>query len=458
MTKIKYITAVSMIFACSMIVTCNSTRKVTGTDLITDNNEVLPIHISTSFSWNKILPWRDGKLVTSDSKGRYAEISFASGNEAKIKPLVDFPRMEPWVIGFETFPQAGLITSLMGAHRVGLIHLADIDGNITKSHKPMRQWWAHDEVITCLLDPDEGLIAYQYPIDVEYINDARIENIGTSTYIYNYKTDNMVLKIEDPVRGSVTDFPEMAFAVDKQYVLGYKWKSAETPFSWDVFFFDWRTYEIVRNDLTETMNQMGITPWHKSINLERRYLFASIETQDYYQGEFSYLRIKRFYKISWDENYSNITINDISYMFEGWWQKPGIISIDISPDGSWVSATILDLNINPGNGTGYYKRMFFHVDDKYPDGISMPVFAYGYETTAGIKGTAFVDHPVHGMCLALGWQEWTDLAIDRVNAIGVLSFKPQELLGNGILLFRMEDVLAVINRQLLEGEKNNEKR
>ena len=447
-----YMVAIVMIFACSIMVTCNSTEKAMGTGLITDNNEIIPVQIRTSFFWHEIFPWRDGKLLASDSKHRYAEISFVPGNKAKIKPLVNFPRMEPWVLGFQTFPQAGLITSLMGAHKEGAIHLAAIDDNITKTHEPMSWWWAHDEIRTSLLDPDEGLIAYQYSIDTEYLNRDRIANIGTSTYIYNYKTGKMVLEIENPIRGSTMDFPEMEFAIDNQYMLGYKWKSTETPRSWDVFFFDWRTHEIVRNDLTETMNQMGFMTWHKSINLERRYLLARIVTQDYYQGEFSYRRINRFYKISWDEHYSNIAVNDISYMFESWPYKPDEISIDISPDGSWVSATILDVTINPGGRTGYYKRIFFHVDDKYPDGISMPVFAAGYETIEGEKGTAFVDHPVHGMCLALGWQEWTDLAIDRVNAIGVSSFKPQKLLGNGIILFRMEDVLTVINTQLQEDE------
>jgi hypothetical protein len=451
MIKMNNIVAIAMIFTCSIMVTCNSTEKAMGTVLITDTNEIIPIQIRTSFFWNKILPWRDGRLVTSDSRHRYAEISFVSRNRAKIKPLVNFPRMEPWVLGFDTFPQAGLITSLMGVHREGAIHLAAIDDNITKTHKPMSFWWAHNTVRTRLLDPDEGLIAYQYAIDTQYLNDSQTANIGTSTYIYNYKTDNMILEIKNPVRGSIMDFPAMSFAIDNQYMLGAKWKSTETPRLRDVFFFDWRTYEIVRNDLTETMNQMGFTPWRKAINLERRYLFADIETQDYHQGEYSYLPINRFYKISWDEHYSNITVNDISYMFEGWPTKPGIISIDISPDGSWVSATIYSVSINHGGRTGYYKRMFFHVDDKYPDGISMPVFAVGYETL-GIKGTAFVDHPVHGMCLALGWQEWTDLAIDRVNAIGVSSFKPQKLLGNGIILFRMEDVLTVINTRLQEGE------
>jgi hypothetical protein len=431
MTKIKYITAVSVIFACSMIVTCNSTGKV----MITDKNEVLPIHIRTPFFWEEILPWRDGKLVTSDSKSRYAEISFSSGNRAKIRPLVNFPRIEePYAIGFRTFPQAGLITRLEGRHRVSSMHLAAIDGNITKTHETMSRWWAYDTVRTCLLDPDEGLIAYQYVIDREYLNDAQTAKRGASTYIYNYKTDTLVLEIRDPVRGSVTDFPSMHFAIDKQYVLASRWKSSELPFSWDVFFFDWRTYEIVRNDLTEMASKMGFVPWRETINLERRYLFVDLGN----------IGNDRLYKISWDENYSNVKINDISYMFEGWKYKPSRINIDISPDGSWVSATILDDNVNPGGRTSYYKRMFFHVDDKYPDGISMPVFAVGYETTAGIKGTAFVDHPVHGMCFAFGWQEWSALQIGRVNAIGVLSFKPQKLLGNGILLFRMEDVLTVI--------------
>jgi hypothetical protein len=299
-----------------------------------------------------------------------------------------------------------------------------------------------------LLDPNEGLIAYQYTSYNEVPSQDIPSDIGTSTYIYNYKTDTMILEVDLPPLGTRMDFPSIQSIMDEQYVLGLQSDGMRN--SGEFVFFDWKSYERVKNPLTDIMNKIGVKIHNMIVMPEQRYLIAIVEKPEDEKGDSSSIMgtdVENLYKISWDKDYANITINDLSYMFEGWPYFPDTYDMSISPDSSWVSATIYDADAEKrfGGSNGYYKRMFFYIDETYPDGISKPVFAEGYETFT--NGAVFVNHPVYGMCLALGWQEWTPLEINTVNALGISSYKDPKLLGSGILLYRMEDVSTVINLQ-----------
>jgi hypothetical protein len=94
-----------------------------------------------------------------------------------------------------------------------------------------------------------------------------------------------------------------------------------------------------------------------------------------------------------------------------------------SPDGKW--ATNFEYKDS-------YRRIFFHLDDRYPNGISMPIFTDGYYERWWHWGS-FVEHPVYGLCYAE--EEY-------------LNNKGKEKLY--LRLYKMDDVLEEINRQLLE--------
>ncbi|MDR2923532.1 MAG: hypothetical protein LBU85_09365 [Treponema sp.] len=79
--------------------------------------------------------------------------------------------------------------------------------------------------------------------------------------------------------------------------------------------------------------------------------------------------------------------------------------------------------------------MFFHMDSRYPNGISMPIFVDGYYERPWDWGS-FVEHPEYGLCYA-------EEKYREENGKRKLYLR----------LYKMSDVLAEINRQLLEKAK-----
>jgi hypothetical protein len=360
-----------------------------------------PIDIpSSDFFW-LIQPWKEGKLATIDGWGRFAEISFIGTNKIQIKPLVEFPRAQ-FDRRLITWPKAGLIAATTGKMQ----HLAAVDDKKTKSHLPLLSW-VHSGARAVLLDPSEGLVGYNYLLTK---ND---NDVDVSLFVYNYKEDRMVY--ESPGRGF---FIYMEIAIDAQYVL-----SSQRSFNGDkrerkIIFFNWRIGEVAENDLTEALNNNRVTTFLRprlNINLERRYLFCSSNIT------------RQKIKVAWDEKYSDVTVTPLSYLLpEGKYFGEFILSAN----GQW--ATTLVNGYRGLLNEQLEKRAFFHLDERYPNGISMPIMAEDYERP-GMDYSAFVEHPVHGMCFA---QEWHKMVNDKDRLY--------------LRLYRMDGVLDEINQQLLE--------
>ena len=358
-----------------------------------------PIDIpAPKFFW-LLQPWRDGKLVTYDGWGRFAEISFVGANRMRIKHLVDFPRVK---VDREliTFPEAGLI-----AGRTGDVmhHLAAIDDKKTKSHIPLFTR-AYDIEAPVLLDPNEGLIGYCY---------VSTDSTEVKLYLYNYKEDRMVY--QSPDRFSILMIIGMndQYALCRQGSIDERTKERENR----VILYNWRTNEILENNLTEAINQNGINPMispDHNIHLSKRCFF-----------EYSSI-IRQRVKITWDENYEDVTVTPLSYLVP---EGKRLDDFILSFDGSWGTSFVG--GYRGSYNERLYKRAFFHLDERYPNGISMPVITDDYEEYQW-EYTAFVEHPVHGMCFA---QEW--------HKEGKLYLR----------LYKMSDVLAEINRQLPEKDK-----
>lgn len=420
--KLLKIGFVFLLFAC-----VSSERDIerAAIPLINNNNQVQAIDIRTSprFFW-MIRPWRDGKLVTLDGWGRYAEISFSGLNRARIKPLVDFPRLVQDGWGFVTWPQIGLIASKTSI----MDHLAYVDENKTKSQLHIITNSADDTKVI-LLDPDEGLVGYQY-----YFHNERrgVHEIEIWLFIYNYKTDTMISKQEKTFVRNQGLPVYISIPVNDQYMLAHtsfydEGRRTGKKWVYDFFFFDWRTKEITRNDLTETLNRENIYVHDDNIHLGRRFLFT--------EKDIDKRNRHTTIKINWDENYSNVEITDISYLFKGRYKEGYSLSrsdIAISADGSWVTTRITDLSTyDSGRSIGYHsipfleERVFFHIDERYPNGISMPVYAEDYDM--GNDNGAFVQHPLYGMVFAQGCEKEEGLYLR---------------------LYKMNDVLTVIRSEI----------
>jgi hypothetical protein len=360
-----------------------------------------PIDIKAPAFFRLVQPWKEGTLATIDGWGRYAEISFVGADKMRIKPLVNFPRASQ--DGLMTWPEAGLIAGKTGK----MHHLAAVDDGKTKSHIPLLSW-VHLERDPVLFDPREGLVCYCYVLD-RYDTD-----VNKSLFIYNYKKDKMVYESRDELPYTPLLAMNERYALSNHTILNGKKKI------FNKIFYGWRANEAVENDLTKELQRhqslLIIRPCH-DIHLGRRYLFTTSEILGQYSEDI---------KITWDENYSDVKVTPLSYL------KPEGKSLGhfvLSLDGSWASAFVTGFK-------GLYnedlcKRAFFHLDERYPNGISMPVVTDDYEDF-GWDYSAFVNHPVHGMCFA---QEW---------------HKEKKLY---LRLYKMSDILAEINRQLLEKVK-----
>ena len=368
-------------------------------NLINEQNEILSIDIPIpSFSW-LIRPWKEEKLATIDGNACFAEISFVGANKIKITQLVQFPQtqLDRELI---TWPEAGVITSMSSSIQH---HIAAIDDNKTKSHMPLFSR-VFDAASPVMLDPREGLVGYGYTLNWDK------QSVDTYLYIYNYKNDTMVY--ESPEEGFTI---LMRFAMDDQYVLSWQRILNGEKVEYKTVFYNWRTNEITNNDLTEILSRDYISfsvGQYRNIHPERRYLFA--QRRDTGQN----------IKIDWDENFSNVKITPLFHLLP---ERNSLSDVILSADGTW-GTSLVSGEYRGLDNERLYRRAFFHLDNRYPNGISTPVFAeHGEESPAHDNG-AFVQHPVHGMCYAQHYY---------------MEENGQENLYLG--LFRMDDVLEIIS-------------
>jgi hypothetical protein len=346
---------------------------------------------SLGFFW-MLCPWKKGTLVTMDGRARFAELSFVGRSRIRITSLVNFPRERIDGI-LETAPEAGVCVVKSGAE----YHIADISSRKTKSLVPLINWRFSDG-LPYILDSINGIILFAY-----FSLDRHGDNMPSYNIIYDAKNDRILYK--SPDRGESIS---IGYGFSPEMALTTKQNSDNTQ---EVFLYNWKTREITRNELTERFTVLGIgTFLGHNINLKGRFLFTNI-------GE------EKTIKLTWDENYEDVTVIPLDYMIpNGKW----LYRFTISANGCWATTFV-------GGYKGLYgeslvKRAFFHLDGLYPNGISMPIFADGYDKWHYEIGS-FVEHPAHGWC-----------------------FAEEKYLNERLFLrlYKMSDVLEEINRQILE--------
>jgi len=351
-------------------------------------------------------PWKKGALATMDGKARFAEISFVDKNSMKITPMVDFP-MERIDRRFVTASEAGIC--IIGSNHTFFI--ADMVNKKTKKIMPLATW-RFREAQPIVLDAENGIVCFGY-----YASDG-YEKQSSYNIIYDVKNDKLLY--ESPEDGEEYS---LLYPFTTELILCEK---INKNVKQGVFLFNWKTKEITNNELTKKIYSLGNTAIlypGVNINIKESYLFAEFPIP-------GVLHDKNF-KVIWDKNIENVKVIPLDYLVpEGKW----LYSFFISSDGKWASNFI-------GGYKGYYgelldKRVFFHLDSRYPNGISMPVFTDEYYENPKTY-ESFVEHPEYGMCFA-GEKQIKDK-----------NGKEQLYLS----LYKMSDVLAEINRQLLEKAK-----
>jgi hypothetical protein len=352
---------------------------------------------SGDFFW-MLQPWKDGKLATIDGWGRFSEISFMPHDKIRIKSLIDFPRIK-LDNKFYVWPDADLFyarTNLM-------VHLADIGARTKKSIMPFfsGRYWGPS---VSLLDPDEGLFVFAY----QRINNPAI----CHNVIYNFKKDVVIYEDKQETR------IYMERPLNREWILS---RTLNDNHSAEIYLYNWKTGEIKRNKMTEALSHANLATLYfgygNGINLEKRCIMGASRG------------LQKKVKITWSENYEDVSVLPLDYLL------PEGLSFTsdtffFSSNGEWATTPVG--SYRGLNGERLKKRVFIHLDDRYPGGISMLVFTEGYDNYSWDSG-AFFNHSDYGWCYAGEYHK---------NEGG----KNQLYLR----LYKMNDVLTEINRQLIE--------
>jgi hypothetical protein len=354
---------------------------------------------SSGFFW-MLCPWKNRTLVTMDGRARFAELSFVGKSRIKITPLINFPR-EKIDRNLVTAPEADICVT-----KGGPFYIADIGTKKTKTFFAGLSWRWH-QGLPRILDMEKGIIVLRY-------SSREYDNITYKPYyniIYDPKNDKILYKSPEIAGESIW----FRCSLTPELVLIRNQINKDMR---ETVMYNWITQEITMNELTKKLTAFKENTFIEpdcNINIKKRYLFADLRIP----GEI----ITKKIKITWDENYEDVKVIPMDYLVpEGKW----FYDFYFSPDGKWATNFV-------GGYRGLYgelldKRIFFHLDDRYPNGISMPIFADDYYENPWEWGS-FVEHPVHGMCYA---EE---------------KYKNDKLY---LRLYKMDDVLAEINRKLLE--------
>jgi hypothetical protein len=361
---------------------------------------------SRSFFW-LLRPWKTGTLVTIDGWGRFSELSFKGENGLTLKPLVKFPKRQTDRLLY-VWPEAGL---LMTKTSNLTFHIADTVTGKTKSFMPLLTW-TYISGTPILLDPDEGIINFDY----SYLRDMASDKTWIRM-LYNYKTDTFLEERRSEKTIFYLDYP-LTSTTCLAHSNFYNRRLGKMEV--DFFIYDWRKDQTLRNAFTDSLTNANIYTLTISQSLARNIHF---KTRTMFTGSNFRHRNQPPLKIVWNEDYSETTITPINYLLPaGLWFDDFLFS----SGGSWVETQVGGFSVL--HDEILYKRAFFHLDARYPNGISMPIFTEDYLDGKTDYGS-FVEHPVYGTCFA---EEW---------------YKGRQLY---LRLYKMSDVLAEINRQLLE--------
>jgi hypothetical protein len=271
--------------------------------------------------------------------------------------------------------------------------------------------WVYDAESPVLLDAGEGLIAFNY---------RAMENYDYSRHyiIYNYKNDTKIYETDD-----ASDVV-MMLPISSDMVISKTYTRIQNQTFVEFYIYNWKTREKTANDLTRKLTALNLRALQLGpdygILRDKRFLVTQTVEDE------------RVIKISWDENYGDILVTPLDYIKpEGKW----ILDLTFSSNGEW--ATTIAGSYKGLYGEDLEKRLFYHIDDRYPGGISLPVFADSFEQSTWRGYGAFVEHPVYGWCYAQEYHKKNN--------------NEDELY---LRLYKMDDVLNEINRQL--PDKANE--
>ncbi len=249
---------------------------------------------------------------------------------------------------------------------------------------------------------DGWSISYEHPHLLVNVSYAEFDDTKTaqSWICYNLNSEEEVFRNKDfgDLRNAnAQDYSSLISTGNKGEFLG---EHFDVTTNKDVGVSDWHVVTItdngfskpLRNKLTEEMTKtdFGLTVSHQEIkrwDINKRYIFGTtVLPKDTPRPD----GIRRLgivpTVVRWDEDMENIVIAPlIAHIPKDHWIKG---SWAVSPNGEWARCGVISRDRN--NKTFY--SCFFHLDEKYPLGVSAPVIGTASQGLDGI----FVEHDILG--------------------------------------------------------------
>jgi hypothetical protein len=395
------------LFSCRKIINEKIIKENTIINTPTKSGTIGSIDITSPAYFLLLRPWKKGTLATmngKDGKARFAEISFKGKAGMTITQLGNFPE-EPIDRMLITAPEAGICITRVGK----MFFIADIVNKKTKRYSPLYQWRFH-ESFPKVLDEENGIICFGYYAKNDY-KEQHSYNI-----IYDVKNDKVLY--ESPENGEENSFI-CPFSTELILCGKYIWDETQNHWKREKYFlYNWKTKEILQNELTKLLTgneKATILSYGENIDLKGRYMFANFPIPGEKIGT-------KKAKITWNENYENVKVIPLDYLIH---EGQFLCDFYISSDGKWATVDIGEFSYDDSS----YQTIFFHLDNRYPNGMSIPIFTEGYGKHH-FGGGAFFEHPEYGWCFAVEKYKEDDKGMEKLY----------------LRLYKMSDVLEEINR------------
>jgi hypothetical protein len=222
--------------------------------------------------------------------------------------------------------------------------------------------------------------------------------------LYNINKNEIIFKSEE-YGGQFFPFKNKTMFFSRNITINEK-----DGYEWQIVDFSFKKVE--ENTLTKNLSKFAIDAWphSKTIHVAKRILFGNSEAT----GKLVYFTAR------WDEEFEDVKVEPLllQHPRETYLDDRGVFS----STGNWLKSQIERKKSFPD----LPELVFFHVDNAYPQGLSMPIYC-GY--TSKYAPGAFMEHTEWGPC-------YVEVDLDH----------PDKL-----FVFKLNDGLQILADQAMDG-------
>lgn len=318
--------------------------------------------------FEKCLPWRDGKYITIDKKGRFATVEWQKNFGKDIlttKPLCNFPKQDSTPGYFSASPETGWIWTW---DRMKLL-CYNADTKLHSDFIPVMSWKGYVSYVTPL-SQDELLLSFFWL------------KLGETDCIvnfpYNQRTQNLDIS-HDKDRSEVHLWKQLQPFGNDFLAFEYYDKMYNSKF----FFYNKDTRKKIENDLTKTMTALFAETSEKEIYVDMNKKMILSKSRSSYP-----------LVITWNDGYTDVKVYTAEHIFP---DGKRTAAFTASPDSRWICVFLSGYRGLKGEFLN--KVGFVQISDKYP-GMFSPIVLINDEYTEWQRWTFnhFIEHPEYGTC------------------------------------------------------------